>query len=539
VSLSINQSIDLAPFPTPFSPLPSLSTMGTVIPFTVMPPQAPLYHLANSTLFVSYLVKDIILLRILIAIACIFFVLWGALNISSVEAILYNGIFFVINTYYIIIWALRTYMPSSLTEDQSIVYKSLFLTSKNSDPSLVRSKSHIRNHALLQSQNAVFSSATSNNYFYLQASDFNDLVGQTVYFDKLSAEEQANFDLSKTNHLTLIREYGPGEIFCDIGEVMDKLTLNIGGYCIVETIREGFSLDKARKLKPDSRLYRKVWRPLNFISPYEFLDSPEWFATKIYNVGQSSSKRAEKGEEKVPDTPFSAERNQFRSEVRMRVIGANPLRVFQWNSSLLCKSLRENAFLESSFNGVIGSDLARKVFSHNVDRIRCPTSQLYQNFPIASLPSAIGGASTTVNIDTNTTYTYDDLEYYREDSKILRGPLKTDENETVIEIKSEFDQEDSSLFPGPIQKEIDAHLGLFEEDEYFNGREVSVQQRELDAALSNLSIWSLILMKKVYPTLIPKSNLNPHMFKKSKKSKKNKRNKKSKKSKKRSLKTSI
>ncbi len=66
---------------------------------TILQPNSWLFQMANVCLFFSYISTDILILRIVLAIAALFFLLWGAIDLDvALDTCLWNGIFMLINT---------------------------------------------------------------------------------------------------------------------------------------------------------------------------------------------------------------------------------------------------------------------------------------------------------------------------------------------------------------------------------------------------------------------------------------------------------
>eukprot|EP00048_Salpingoeca_helianthica_P000317 m.40786 g.40786 ORF g.40786 m.40786 type:complete len:110 (-) comp10395_c1_seq1:454-783(-) len=64
----------------------------------LLPPNHWLFQLANASLFLSYISYDLLFLRLVLAVAALLFLLWGALVLDySLDTILWNLVFLVIN----------------------------------------------------------------------------------------------------------------------------------------------------------------------------------------------------------------------------------------------------------------------------------------------------------------------------------------------------------------------------------------------------------------------------------------------------------
>lgn len=64
----------------------------------LLPANHWLFQLANASLFFSFISYDLLVLRVVLAVAALFFMLWGALILDySLDTILWNAVFFLIN----------------------------------------------------------------------------------------------------------------------------------------------------------------------------------------------------------------------------------------------------------------------------------------------------------------------------------------------------------------------------------------------------------------------------------------------------------
>jgi len=312
----------------------------------VQPPQHVLFQLANVFLFLSYCTTNILALRLSLAGACLMFTLWGWVVLQvSVDTVIWNAGFVLVN----LIQAgriLRDMFPVKFDRDREEIYQRFFAPGK----------------------------------YFLQRAVFKQLVNDAQEQDGGDQQQQQQSQDGPTvtvvpntvsafplpNSLCFIRHYPQGSAIFDVGSPAGRtLSILLSGRCLVERLRFGYDLDDVSKLSEEEA--RQCWRPLNVIEKMEFLDSPEWAArsnTPTLNGADvdgntSTTEHAASQQQQQPSQP-----PQF--VVRIRVLSKDGCRVFHWNAEKLESFFRSQPGVEGCLNGVVGVDLARKIFSGNI-----------------------------------------------------------------------------------------------------------------------------------------------------------------------------
>ncbi|KAG0427199.1 hypothetical protein HPB47_025706 [Ixodes persulcatus] len=94
-----------------------------------LPPNHLLFHLANASLLLSYVAPEgiygLLYLRFCIAVGSLFFAMWGCLVLCSVDTLVWNALFTLINLAHLCVLA-YTFRPVRFKPDLEVVYKELF-----------------------------------------------------------------------------------------------------------------------------------------------------------------------------------------------------------------------------------------------------------------------------------------------------------------------------------------------------------------------------------------------------------------------------
>jgi len=101
-------------------------TNETLPEYTLLPLNSWLFQIANCLLLISYMMTNVLYLRILLACASTFFVLWGTIILHySIDTILWNSAFMCINVGHIInlLYARRTL---EFDNDKQFVWEHIF-----------------------------------------------------------------------------------------------------------------------------------------------------------------------------------------------------------------------------------------------------------------------------------------------------------------------------------------------------------------------------------------------------------------------------
>jgi len=94
--------------------------------YTLLPPQHWLFQVANFCLFMSYIMFNILYLRILLATASFFFVLWCILVLQvSLDGTLWNFVFLIINIGHVT-KMLYDKRPLKFDEDKEFIWEHVF-----------------------------------------------------------------------------------------------------------------------------------------------------------------------------------------------------------------------------------------------------------------------------------------------------------------------------------------------------------------------------------------------------------------------------
>jgi len=312
-----------------------------MVEYTANNPQNYVYQLANVFLFISYVAPSPLALRINLAAAGLCFVLWGWIVLPfSIDTVLWNGVFMLINITQaiLILWRRR---PVHLNADQSMLYAAFFAPGKG--------------HSMSR---ADFAQLTAEHHVAAGKHEQKKHAG-SVADDPASATGSARGLAS--SGLCYVREYACGEIIAHVGQPSEALSIILSGQVVVEALEDadddavtaaspnapsgtgaGGAADAVQPFTGGSAPAQQKFRPVSLLHAFDFCDSPEWVARQARRAPLFS--------------------------VQLRVHSPSGARVFHWRAGALDTFLASNPVIQGALLGVVGIDLARKVFGANVDR---------------------------------------------------------------------------------------------------------------------------------------------------------------------------
>ena len=351
----------------------------------LQPAQHWLFQLANGTLLLSYLVSNMLVLRVLLTTGCIFFTLWGAVVLDySVDTIVWNGAFVLINLYHTC-RLLAGMFPVKFDAEEETIYRHFFAPGKyflsRNDFKLLVQKEPIKIRVPVAQLKQIGCSVDDENPLVtttlvtttVHAAVTSDATpaaaaaGATPAIKESPRKVLANNASSSiemgsvhamnrrtsstaasqtTVPMTTISvpmfskvTYKKGEVINNVGDPsQNTLQILLSGRVCVEKLRPGYDLSSVTA-SPDD--YPDAWSVMNHLTKMDFLDSPEWAA-------------------RVTERPPVF-------DVRIRVL-SNEARVFRWHAAALEVLLKSSPQIEIALNGVVGVDLAKKVFTGNLER---------------------------------------------------------------------------------------------------------------------------------------------------------------------------
>ena len=137
--------------------------------------------------------------------------------------------------------------------------------------------------------------------------------------------------------LCQVKTYRKGDLVAALGERANSLSVILEGRCVVEALREPSDTAAAA-----GSTEKSSWRPVAVLTEMSFTDSPEW-------TSRRSSRRPVYSVQIRVDSPIC--------------------RIFTWDARALDLFLRSRPeHTGAVLMAVVGLDLARKVFSANIDQ---------------------------------------------------------------------------------------------------------------------------------------------------------------------------
>lgn len=273
------------------------------------------------------------------------FAIWGGVVLDvSLDTVVWNAIFFGINVYHCIILLKKMY-PVRFDKDREAIYQHFFVPGKYF---LTRS-----DFKLLVQETTPTTTPTASSTSSIVSKDGTG--NSTIELTSPIGNELQSLDASPTNVVTSvvpqplcqIRSYRCGSYISQVGDSIESLRLILRGHVVVEKLRPGNW----------NHSQTEGWMSLNHLKEFDFLDSPEWIGKRM--TMSSTKTTNETGQSNDPPKQVF--------EVRIRVL-SEQVDLFEWNLKRLDDVLKVSPTIESALNGIVGIDLARKIFTGNMER---------------------------------------------------------------------------------------------------------------------------------------------------------------------------